>query len=308
MRLKYDDPSIDRAGPWRDDPQWLADALAHAEARLVPVWRNQNLVQGLESAAPSAILHGMDIHAQASETVFLGLDGEAPLFAADYSELDEDKAIELLGEGLTDLRRVGPALSRPEAALLAYARGMLFWHRNHRFCGRCGAQTKSKKGGHLRACTNPDCRRPSFPRTDPAVIVLVEHPGDDGGPPRCLLGRSPHFPPGMYSTLAGFVEPGESMEQTVRREVLEESGVHVGEVRYLASQPWPFPSSLMIGFHATAASTEIRLHDEELEDARWFTADELLELKARGEDETFCLPRNDSIARYLIEAWLEQKQ
>ncbi|MCA1778249.1 MAG: NAD(+) diphosphatase, partial [Xanthomonadaceae bacterium] len=168
--------------------------------------------------------------------------------------------------------------------------------------------TESRKGGHLRTCTNPDCRRPSFPRTDPAVIVLVEHPDGDGGPPRCLLGRSSHFLPGMYSTLAGFVEPGESMEQTVRREVFEESGIEVGEVRYLASQPWPFPSSLMIGFHATAISSDIRLHDQELEDARWFSADELLAMKARGEDETFCLPRKDSIARFLIETWLQDKQ
>lgn len=306
--MKYDDPSLDRAGPQREDPQWLERALEHSEARSLPVWRNQNLVGGLDGPSPAAILHGVETHAHASEVVFLGLDGDVPVFAADYSELEETRAVELLGEGFTDLRRVGPLMPEPEAALLAYARGMLFWHRNHRYCGRCGSPTKSRKGGHLRACTNPDCRRPSFPRTDPAVIVLVEHPGDDGGPPRCLLGRSPHFLPGMYSTLAGFVEPGESMEQTVRREVFEESGVEVGEVRYLASQPWPFPSSLMIGFHAAAVSTEIRLHDDELEDARWFEAAELHALKEKGEDETFCLPRKDSIARYLIEVWLENKR
>lgn len=307
-RLKYDDPSLDRAGPQRDDPDWLDRALAHEQARSIPVWRNQSLVDGLEGSSPNAILRGVDLHEYASEVVFLGLDGEAPVFAADYSELGENEVADLVGRGFTDLRKVGPLLSRPEAALLAYARGMLFWHRNHRYCGRCGAQTKSRKGGHLRTCSNADCRRPSFPRTDPAVIVLVEHPGDDGGPPRCLLGRSPHFLPGMYSTLAGFVEPGESMEQTVRREVHEESGVEVGEVRYLASQPWPFPSSLMIGFHAAAISTDIRLRDDELEDARWFSAEELLAAKARGEDERFCLPRKDSIARFLIEAWLEGKQ
>ena len=307
-RLKYDDPGLDRAGPLRDDAEWLADALAHAQARSLPVWRDQNLLGGLDGQSPSAILQDVEIHRHASEVVFLGLDGEAPVFAADYSELDEHEVVEVVGEGFTDLRKVGPLLSRPDAALLAYARGMLFWHRNHRYCGHCGSPTESRKGGHLRACTNPDCRRPSFPRTDPAVIVLVQHPRDDGGPPRCLLGRSPRFPPGMYSTLAGFVEPGESMEQTVRREVFEESGVEVGQIRYLASQPWPFPSSLMIGFHATAVSTDVRLHDDELEDARWFSADELLAAKARGEDETFCLPRKDSIARFLIETWLEGNQ
>ena len=307
-RLKYADSGLDRAGPLRDDDDWLADALAHAEARLLPVWRNRNLLGGLEGESPSAVLHDIEIHRHASEVVFLGLAGEAPVFAADYSELDEYEVVDLVGEGFTDLRKVGPLLSGPDAALLAYARGMLFWHRNHRYCGLCGWPTESRKGGHLRRCSNPDCSRPSFPRTDPAVIVLVEHPGGCGGPPRCLLGRSPRFPPGMYSTLAGFVEPGESMEQTVRREVFEESGVEVGEVRYLASQPWPFPSSLMIGFHATAVSTEIHHHDDELEDARWFSATELLAVKARGEDETFCLPRRDSIARFLIETWLEGNQ
>jgi len=306
-RLKYDDPSLDRAGPKRDDPDWLDRALAHEHARSIPVWRNQNLVDGLNSSSPAAIVRGVELHDHAAEIVFLGMDNDAPVFAADYSELDEHEVTDLVGHGFTDLRKVGPLLSEAEAALLAYARGMLFWHRNHRYCGRCGSTTKSQKGGHLRACTNPDCRRPSFPRTDPAVIVLVDPPGGAGAPPRCLLGRSPHFLPGMYSTLAGFVEPGESMEQTVRREVFEESGVEVGEVRYLASQPWPFPSSLMIGFHATAISTDIRLHDDELEDARWFSADELLAAKARGEDETFCLPRKDSIARFLIEVWLEER-
>ncbi len=307
-RLKYDDPSLDRAGPLRDDAEWLADALDHGKARLLPVWRDRNLVGGPEGQSPRAVLHRIEVRQYASEVVFLGLDGEAPVFAADYSRLDEPEVVNLLGEGFTDLRRVGPLLDEAEAALLAYARGMLFWHRNHRYCGHCGSPTQSRKGGHLRVCSNPDCLRPSFPRTDPAVIVLVEHPGGDGGPPRCLLGRSPHWPAGMYSTLAGFVEPGESMEQTVRREVFEESGVEVGEIRYLASQPWPFPSSLMIGFHATAASIDIRLHDQELEDARWFSLNELLSLKARGEDETLCLPRKDSIARYLIEVWLEAKQ
>ena len=306
--MKYDDPSLDRAGPWRDDPQWLERALEDSSARSLPVWRNQNLVGGLDNGSPRVILHSVDMHRHASEVVFLGLDGDAPVFAADYSALNEQEVTELVGQGFTDLRKVGPLLSEPDAALLAYARGILFWHRNHRYCGRCGAQTRSRKGGHLRACINPDCRRPSFPRTDPAVIVLVEHPGGDGYPPRCLLGRSPHFPPGMYSTLAGFVEPGESMEQTVRREVFEESGVEVGEVRYLASQPWPFPSSLMIGFHATATSTHIRLHDDELEDARWFEAAEIFGLIDKGDQETFCLPRKDSIARYLIEVWLEKKR
>ena len=303
--IKYADAPLDRAALLREDSARLERTLARADACTLPVWRNQSLVADVEAARPGAMRHCVDVHRYAGEVVFLGLEREAPVFAADFSHLEEREAADLLGHGFIDLRRVGPLLEDDEAALLAYARGMLYWHRNHRHCGRCGSATDSRKGGHLRMCTNPECGRPSFPRTDPAVIVLVEHPGGDGGPPRCLLGRSSRFPAGMYSTLAGFVEPGESMEQTVRREVFEESGVEVGDVRYLASQPWPFPSSLMIGFHATAASTDIRLHDDELEDAQWFSADELLAAQARGEDETFCLPRKDSIARFLIETWLE---
>ncbi|MGK7295557.1 MAG: NAD(+) diphosphatase, partial [Candidatus Wenzhouxiangella sp. M2_3B_020] len=153
-----------------------------------------------------------------------------------------------------------------------------------------------------RRCSDPDCGRTAFPRTDPAIIVLVRHPTEA----KCLLGRASGWPAGVYSTLAGFVEPGESLEQTVRREVYEESGVEVGEVVYLASQPWPFPSSLMVGFHARARTTEIQRHDQELEDARWFTADELRSAGEWDGDEPLCLPRRDSIARALIQAWLDR--
>lgn len=305
-RIKYADDTLDRAALLREDESWLADALASPASRLLAVWRNRSLVAGLEEARPGAVRRPIELYAHASEVVFLGLDdGDAPLFAADYSHLDERDAAALAGETFIDLRRVGPLLEDRDAALLAYARGMLYWHRNHRYCGHCGSPTEARNGGHLRVCTNAACASAMFPRTDPAVIVLVEHPGGDGGPPRCLLGRSPRFPPGVYSTLAGFVEPGESLEATVRREVSEESGVEVGEVEYLASQPWPFPSSLMIGFHARALTSEIRCHDDELEDARWFTAGQLRTAADWGDDAALCLPRRDSIARFLIQRWLD---
>jgi len=309
MSIKYAGEPLDRAALLREDAGQLQRVLGHPNACTIAVWRNRSLVTEPDTDRPGAVRHGVDVHRHAEEVVFLGLENrglesETLVFAADFSHLEANEAAGLLGHAFTDLRRVGPLLEDREAALLAYARGMLYWHRNHRFCGRCGSATESCKGGHLRACMDHQCRHPSFPRTDPAVIVLVEHPGDDGGPPRCLLGRSSHFPPGMYSTLAGFVEPGESMEQTVRREVFEESGVELADVRYLASQPWPFPSSLMVGFHATAASTGIRLRDQELEDARWFTADELRDAADGDDDAPLCLPRHDSIARYLIEIWL----
>jgi NAD+ diphosphatase len=172
----------------------------------------------------------------------------------------------------------------------------MWWHARHRFCGVCGAPTESVEAGHVRRCTSPACGASHFPRTDPAVIMLV-HDGD-----RALLGRQKIWPPGMYSTLAGFVEPGESLEETVAREVFEESGIRVAEVRYHSSQPWPFPASLMIGFHAAAASREIRMDQSELEDCGWFSRAELRDFGRQGK----ALPRADSIARRLIEDWLAQ--
>jgi NAD+ diphosphatase len=190
------------------------------------------------------------------------------------------------------LRRIGPALPAREAALAAYARALAYWHDTHGFCSRCGGATLVADGGHARLC--PSCERTVFPRTDPAVIVLVAS-GD-----YCLLGRSPRFPADMYSTLAGFVEPGESLEDTVRREIFEEAGVRVTAMRYRSSQPWPFPASLMLGFHATAVERTLAIDRDELADARWFHKDELVDPAARP----VTLPRPDSIARHLIESWL----
>jgi len=178
--------------------------------------------------------------------------------------------------------------------MLAYARGILHWHRQTRFCGVCGSPTELREAGHLRVCTNPACAAHHFPRTDPAVIMLVSR-GD-----RCLLGRKSEWPDGMYSTLAGFVEPGESLENAVAREVMEETGVAISNIRYHSSQPWPFPASLMLGFYATAETEEINYDPAELEHARWFTRAEL----ADGGAGIRHRPRSDSIARRLIETWV----
>ena len=186
--------------------------------------------------------------------------------------------------------------------MLAYARAILHWHRQHRFCGVCGQPTRSEIAGHVRRCTA--CNVEHFPRTDPAVIMLVEH-GD-----RCLLARQSRWPPGMVSTLAGFVEPGESLEEAVTREVREESAIVVGDVRYMGSQPWPFPCSIMLGFRATAVSTEIHLDREELAHAQWFTREEIARFKEidfsrfeAPEPGNWMLPPHDSIARWLIDGW-----
>ena len=196
-----------------------------------------------------------------------------------------------------DLRSVGPSLARRDGALLAYARGLSHWHDRHRFCGVCGAPSEVQSGGHVRVCTNETCKAEHFPRTDPAVIMLVHH-GD-----KCLLGRSPHFPRGMHSTLAGFVEPGESFEDAVAREVYEEVRVKVKNVTYRSSQPWPFPASVMIGFLAEAESLDFSVNESELEAARWLSREDL-KPENMPKDGSFFMPRRDSIARRLIEEWL----
>ena len=181
--------------------------------------------------------------------------------------------------------------------LAAFARGITHWHSRHRFCGVCGYKTVPEEV-ITRRCTNPTCATTHFPRTDPAVIMLV-HDGNE----RCLLGRQAAWPQGMHSTLAGFVEPGESLEEAVAREVFEETHVTLSRVTYHSSQPWPFPASLMLGFHAEAKTTDIIVDTSELEAARWYEKSWLLQ---HEDDEAFRLPRKDSIARRLLEDWLRR--
>jgi NAD+ diphosphatase len=291
---------LDRAGHRRREPDWLQAQLAHPETLLVPVWRGQNLVASLSEGAPSAITVRREaLVSLDGEPVLLGLREERAYFALDLSR--HEAPLDLIrAQGpieFTDLRRVGPLLARPDGALLAYARGILYWHGRHRFCGVCGSPTQSEEGGHVRRCVNADCNATHFPRTDPAVIMLVT----DGD--RALLGRQKVWLPGMHSTLAGFVEPGESLEEAVAREVHEETGIVVDEVIYHSSQPWPFPASIMLGFTAHALTTEVRIDPEELEAARWFDRSFML---SHADDDSFRLPRRDSIARRLIEDWLHR--
>jgi len=293
---------LDRAGHRRRDAAWLAERLAHPETRFVPVWRSQSLVLGLASGAPEAVLLAREaLVALEGEPILLGLREERAYFALDLSARETPlEAIQVPASApieFTDLRRVGPLLARPDGALLAYARGIVHWHGRHRFCGVCGGPTRSEEGGHVRRCADPACNAQHFPRTDPAVIMLVT----DGD--RALLGRQKVWPKGQHSTLAGFVEPGESLEEAVAREVYEETGIVVDDVTYHSSQPWPFPASIMLGFTARAATTDIDLDPAELEAARWFDRDYI---RAHPEDDEFRLPRRDSIARRLIEDWLKR--
>jgi NAD+ diphosphatase len=297
LRNFYAFAELDRVGHFRRDGAWLAARSVHPSSRFLPVWRNQNLIIAASEPPRAALLTIDEVALDAGETVLLGLTGEDALFALDLSAHDEplngirhERPLEF-----TDLRRVGALMDLHEGSLLAYARGMMWWHQRHRFCGVCGSPTVSIQAGHVRRCTNEACATSHFPRTDPAVIMLVT----DGD--RALLGRQKSWPKGQHSTLAGFVEPGESLEDAVAREVFEETRVVVSDVRYHSSQPWPFPASIMLGFTAVAKTSEITVDLTELEDARWFDRDFIL---GHADDEEFRLPRRDSIARRLIEGWL----
>lgn len=283
---------VDRSGHRREDAAWLRAAADSEESRFVPVWGDKCLARG--EPLNTVLLKRSDVSPwlQHETLVFLGLYRDQPAFAF-HIDATGDAPFAELGE-FHDLRYLGSALPSDEANLVAHARALVLWHELRRFCVYCGTGTRIESGGNTRVCANPDCGRSSFPRVDPAIIVLVSS-GD-----RCLLGRQHSWPDGRYSTIAGFVEPGESLEDAVRREVLEETDVRVGEVRYHSSQPWPFPSSLMLGFYGTATSMDIELNDGELEDAQWFTRKELRSGYPK-------LPYRLSIARRLVDGWLDQE-
>jgi len=299
----YTGSRLDRVDAMRDDAEWVAACRTDSNCRVLPVWRDRNLI-GVAAEPCLRWLNGATakiVLERAADVVLLGRDGDVTYFAADLSALEEPDAVALCGEArFTDLRQVAAAIDPHDASLLAHARGMAHWHRRHRFCGICGSPTKSSDAGHMRRCTNPACAQPHFPRTDPAVIMLVTRPGPDGG--SCLLAHKAGFLPGMYSTLAGFVEPGESLEEAVAREVMEEAGIAVTDVTYRASQPWPFPASLMLGYRAVAVTGTITVNPRELVDAFWFTKDDIARLGETGRR----LPRPDSIALWLINEWLEE--
>jgi NAD+ diphosphatase len=285
----YSSVGFDRAALYRKDMAWLTQRRADVATRVVLAHGLNLAVLEAEDGPHAGFVTIADLGQELDENaVFLGVVDGVAYFVA---ELDDPAKATL---PLVDLRSVGPVLPPHEAGLLASARALLHWHSTHRFCGSCGSATLPTEAGHARRC--PNCGRDHFPRTDPAVIVLVTH-GD-----QALLGRSPRFPPGMYSTLAGFVEPGESLEQAVEREIFEEAGVRLETIQYRSSQPWPFPQSLMLGFRAKAVSTDMRIDLDELEDALWVPRDVL----ADDERSPVKLPREDSIARFLIEEWLAE--
>ena len=291
----YSGTAFDRAGLRRRDAAWIATRLNDPETRLVPVWRGRSLMRGEEAAYldPAAGWHL--IESAPSEPIFLGIDERHALFALDVSHLEEDDIVDLVpGAAFTELYGVAAQLMRREASLLSHAAWMVHWSTRHRFCGACGHANRAMDAGHMRKCSNPACGMMHFPRTDPAVIVVVEHAG------RCLLARQKGWPDSLHSCLAGFVEPGESAEETVAREVKEEAGVTVHGITARGSQPWPYPCSLMLGFWARTDDPTLDLADDELAEAGWFSRAQLADPGALG----IRLPRHDSIARRLIDDWV----
>ena len=308
---------LDRAAPLRSDEAAQARMRADPSARVLPLWHAKPLVTG--EADLSLALLPLDhacLDAATEPPVFLGLTAAGPRFAADLSAWEPAEG-EVAPVGTTpfdgseqphpdapdgarfiDLRAIMARLTPLDAAMAATARGLQEWHRTHPFCARCGGRSAIAQAGWQRLC--PSCGASHFPRTDPVVIMLITHGNS------VLMGRAPVWPAGMYSLLAGFIETGETVEAAVRREVFEEAGVPVGRVSYLASQPWPFPASLMLGCRGEALSREIRIDREELDDARWMTREEIL--SALSGDTPGILPaRRGAIARTLLESWLADR-
>lgn len=280
---------VDRHGHMRTDPDWLHASIQSNQSWFVPVWGNKCLAAG---EPVRSVLLRRETAAQFindEEIIFLGMYRDNPAFAIGIDASTPEPFLDL-GQ-FHDLRYLGSVLPADEANLAAHARALVIWHRVQKYCGLCGTMTRAESGGNSRKCDNQQCGTTIFPRVDPAIIVLVSR-GD-----HCLLGRQKDWPEGRYSTIAGFVEPGESLEDAVAREVFEETNVKVGEIRYDSSQPWPFPSALMLGFFAEAESEDIKLNDGELEDARWFTHKEMTSGFPK-------LPYRVSIARKLVDTWM----
>lgn len=309
--------ALDRRADLRGNAAELARLAASSDAGVLPLWRGKPLVTGDGDALTLAWLpHGHEVFEDAADApAFLGLDDGRPVWAIDISRWEpEDVDLASLGlfldpteqrhpdiEGdarFAELRAVMTRLDARDAEMAATAKAILGWHETHRFCAKCGHRSDMAMAGWQRDC--PACGAHHFPRTDPVVIMLITHGND------VLLGRSPGWPEGMYSLLAGFVEPGETLEAAVRREVAEETQVPVGRVDYLASQPWPFPASLMFGCRGEALARDIEVDPEEIEDALWIGRERMAAV-LRGEDDKLRPPRRGAIAQFLIENWLADR-
>lgn len=306
---------LNRAADLRGKPDEVSKLKESEDARALPVWRGKPLLSGDSRDRAGWLELSNSVFGHASETpVFLGLDRNGPRFCFDVSSWIPDDLPDTVGAFIdpseqvhpdlgsdfvfAELRRAMTRLTARDAELVATAKALLGWHRSHLFCSGCGSLSLMVNNGWQRDC--PNCSASHFPRTDPVVIMLVTHGN------KALMGRSYVWPDGMYSLLAGFVEPGETVEAAVRREAFEEAGVEIGAVRYLSSQPWPFPASLMIGCQGQALGGRIQIDRTELEDAIWVTREEMMDAVA-GNSARLKPARQGSIARFLIENWLADR-
>lgn len=312
-QVTFGGSSLDRAGEIRADPEALTAARAHSDARAILFWRGKPLIVRDNPAHLVRLKMDHPVLATAQkDPILLGREEGAARFAFDLSDwtpedLDEttlggfldpseQRHPDLPGNtGFLELRRIMTWLDPRDAELAATGKAILGWHDIHRFCAKCGAASEIVQGGWQRRC--PTCAASHFPRTDPVVIMLITKGNS------VLMGRSHGWPEGMYSLLAGFIEPGETVEAAVRRETFEETGVEVGAVHYLASQPWPFPASLMIGCAGEALSTELHIDPVEIEDAKWFRREAIMAAFA-GDHPSLLPARKGAIAHFLLQNWL----
>ena len=312
-QVTFGGSGLDRAADLRGDIPKLAAAMDDAATRTIILWKGKPLVSGEggdRSLVRLPLTHPI-LHEAQVPPVLLGREDGAARFAHDISgwvpEGDTSDVGAFVdrseqhhpsvpeGHSFVELRGIMTALNPRDAELAATAKAILGWHETHGYCAKCGAESDVTQAGWQRVC--PACGASHFPRTDPVVIMLITHGN------KVLLGRSPGWPEGMYSCLAGFVEPGETLEAAVRREVWEEAGIHVGEVRYLSSQPWPFPASLMIGCHGLATTEDIHIDPVEIEDAVWASREEIMDAFA-GKREGLLPARKGAIAHFLLRNWL----
>lgn len=291
---------LDRLVEYRDDSEWVDQALSSDSARFVPLWRNRSLLANSDSGQVAVYLKPDELQQPDSIQVptLLGTDGKRYFFAVSVNDRQQEDILATHPQAsFLDLRLASVDMDAKHAGVLAYAKALHYWQYRHAFCGICGSANRLESSGHKLVCNNEECGRQSFPRIDPAIIVLVTHEN------ACLLGRNANWPEKRFSTLAGFVEPGESLEDALVREVFEEAQVKLKGIRYVSSQPWPFPASAMCGFHAEAESRQCGA-TEEMEEVRWFSVDELN--TAVGQDEVR-LPPPVSIAFQLIADWYKQQ-
>lgn len=320
MEHTFSGNRLDRADAKRRNKDWLAEAYARSDALVLPFWRQRVLLQVDPAQTESSLAWRSTASLRehnSTEAIFLGLQDNVPYFA---QSLKGSEAPALDDAKFTDCRAAAMTLESQDSGIIAQARAQLEWHKSNLFCGRCGTATEMQRGGHLRVCN--ECSAKKFPRTDPVVIMLISR-GD-----QCLLGQpnGPIAGSGFYTSLAGFVDQGESIEEAVRRETWEEAGLPVGKVHYHSSQPWPFPHTLMIGCHGEALSDEINMDTDEMADVRWFSREEVRsvlnaqvdlpqklpqQLSKQGADSSdgkpppVRVPGPMAIAHHLINAWAD---